>query len=91
MLAVTVGEVFSAYKANEARANATYKKQKLQVLFNVDEIEDQYVVQNLGFLESAHLRFSQDELVKFNVGDNTSRVCKLEGFELDILLRFDCR
>ena len=59
--------------------------------FNVDEIEDRYVIQNLGFLEEAQLRFDQEELIEFNIGDQANRICELDGFDLDIWLKFDCR
>ena len=90
-LTVTVEEIHKTYKANEARANATYKERLLDLYFSVDEIEDDYVRQDLGTFDSAQLKFSQDELIAFNVGDKTNRVCELEGFDLDTFLRFDCR
>ena len=90
-LVITVEEIYEAYQANEARANATYKRIKLDLHFNVDEVEDKYVIQELGFLDEAQLRFDQDELIQFNVGDSLNRICELDGFDLDTWLKFDCR
>ena len=90
-LIITVEDIYQAYQENEARANATYKGIKLNLHFNVDEIEDKYVIQNLGLLEEAQLRFDQEELIEFNVGDQANRICRLDGFDLDIWLKFDCR
>ena len=90
-LIITVEDIYQAYQENEARANATYKGIKLNLHFTVDEIEDRYVVQNFGFLVEAQLRFDQEELIKFNIGDQANRICELDGFDLDIWLKFDCR
>ena len=90
-LVINVEDIYQAYQENEARANATYKGIKLNLHFNVDEIEDKYVIQDLGFLEEAQLRFDQEELIEFNVGDQANRICELDGFDLDIWLKFDCR
>ena len=90
-LSVTVEEVYQAYEQNEARANATYKERPLNLSFRVDEIEDAYVAQELGFLASAHLEFNETDLIRFNIGDTGRRICELDGLLLDILLRFDCR
>ena len=90
-LVINVEDIYQAYQENEARANATYKGIKLNLHFNIDEIEDTYVIQSLGFLEEAQLRFDQEELIEFNIGDQATRICKLDGFDLDIWLKFDCR
>ena len=90
-LVISVEDIYQAYQENEARANATYKGIKLNLHFNVDEIEDRYVIQDLGFLEEAQLRFDQEELIEFNIGDQANRICELDGFDLDIWLKFDCR
>ncbi len=91
-LTVTVEDIYQAYQENEARANATYKEIKLNLHFYVDEIEDRYVIQDLaGFLDQAQLRFDQEELIRFNIGDRANRICELDGFDLDTWLRFDCR
>ena len=44
-----------------------------------------------AFMEEAQLRFDQEELIEFNIGDQGNRICELDGFELDIWLKFDCR
>ena len=90
-LVINVEDIYQAYQENEARANATYKGIKLNLHFNVDEIEDRYVIQNLDFLAEAQLRFDQEELIEFNIGDQANRICELDGFDLDIWLKFDCR
>ena len=90
-LVINVEDIYQAYQENEARANATYKGIKLNLHFNIDEIEDRYVIQSLGFLEEAQLRFDQEELIEFNIGDQANRICELDGFDLDIWLKFDCR
>ena len=91
-LVISVEEIYQAYQENEARANANYKKIKLNLHFKVDEVEDKYVIQELdGFLDQAQLRFDQDELVQFDIGDRTNRICELDGFDLDTWLKFDCR
>jgi hypothetical protein len=90
-LRVTVDEIYQEYEQNEARANATYKEMPLDLSFRVDEIEDDYVVQELGFIVSAQLKFDEDDLVSFNVGDTGRRICELEGLQLDLFLQFDCR
>ena len=92
-LDVSVSEIYQAYQENEARANVTYKDKSLNLSCSVDEIEDKYVIQNLdsiGFV-TAQLTFEQAELVQFNTGDSGTRICSLNGFELDLWLRFDCR
>ena len=90
-LVINVEDIYQAYQENEARANSTYKGIKLNLHFNVDEIEDKYVIQELGFLEEAQLRFDQEDLIEFNIGDQANWICELDGFELDIWLKFDCR
>ena len=90
-LVINVEDIYQAYQENEALANAAYKGIKLNLHFNVDEIEDKYVIQDLGLLEEAQLRFDQEELIEFNVGDQANRICRLDGFDLDIWLKFDCR
>ena len=90
-MAVTPIEVFNAYKANEARANATYKDQKLSVSFRVDEIEDDHVVPDLNDWDEAQFKFSQEELINFNIGESGTAFCELDGFEIDTFLKFDCR
>ena len=88
---VSVQDIYQAYQANEARANATYKGIKLNLSFTVGAIEDKYVIHSLGLIEEAQLRFDQEDLIKFNIGDRTSRICELDGFDLNIWLKFDCR
>ena len=90
-LVINVEDIYQAYQENEARANATYKGIKLNLHFNIDEIEDRYVIQSLGFLEEAQLQFDQEELIEFNIGDQGNRICELDGFDFDIWLKFDCR
>ncbi len=92
-LNITVERIYQAYQENEARANATYKEIDLNLQFTVDEIEDRYVIQNLDSigLVQAQLRFDQEDLIGFNIGDRTNRICELDGFDLDLWLKFDCR
>ena len=91
-LVVTVQEVYDAYQANEARANDTYKNRPLEVSFVVDEIEDDHVVQKLEeFFVEANLSFDKEFLITMEIGDTGTATCQLKGFELDFLLRFDCR
>ena len=91
-LEVTTGEIWNEYQANEARANQTYKERDLKVTFRVDEIEDDHVIEDLdGFLNKANLKFKQGELIRFDIGDTATAICRLEGLDLDIWLRFDCR
>ena len=91
-LEVTTGEIWNEYQANEARANQTYKERDLKVTFRVDEIEDDHVIEDLdGFLNKANLKFKQGELIRFDIGDTATSICRLEGLDLDIWLRFDCR
>ena len=84
-------QVFDEYQANEARANNTYKNRPLNVNFRVDEVEDTYVIQRLGFIDEAQLRFHQEQLVTFDIGDRASATCELDGFDFDTWLKFDCR
>ena len=91
LMEVTVIEVYREYKQNEARANHTYKDQVLRVSFQVDEVEDDHVVQELEHGDEANLKFSLEELLKFNKGDAGQAQCELEGFQFDFLLEFDCR
>ena len=88
---MSVTDIYEAYQENEAKANVTYKERPLNLHFTVDEIEAKYVRQELGFLTSAQLKFEEDELVNFTVGERTNRVCYLDGFQLDTFLAFDCR
>ena len=91
-LEVTTREIWNEYQANEARANQTYKERDLKVTFRVDEIEDDHVIEDLdGLLNKANLKFKQEELVRFDIGDTATAICRLEGLDLDTWLRFDCR
>ena len=92
-LNITVERIYRAYQENEARANATYKEINLNLQFTVDEIEDRYVIQNLDSigLVQAQMRFDQEDLIRFNIGDRANRICVLDGFDLDLWLKFDCR
>ena len=90
-LDVSVSEIFEAYQENEARANATYKNRLLNLSFEVDEIEDKYVVQEMDDWVDAQLKFEQSDLLVFNIGDRANRICELDGFQLDTFLEFDCR
>ena len=73
-LVITVEDIYQAYQENEARANATYKKIKLDLHFRVDEVEDKYVIQELdGFLAQAQLRFDQDDLIPVQRGRHAER------------------
>ena len=67
------------------------KESSWNLHFNIDEIEDRYVIQNLGFMVEAQLRFDQEELIEFNIGDQANRICELDGFDFDTWLKFDCR
>lgn len=67
-LAISVEDIYQAYQENEARANVTYKKIKLDLYFRVDEIEDRYVVQDLGPFDEAQLKFHEADLIAFNKG-----------------------
>ena len=92
-LNVTTWEIYEAYQMNEARANNDFKDRPLNLQYSVDEIEDKYVVQELGGfgLVQAQLEFREADLVRFNIGDTGQALCRLRGFDLDIWLRFDCR
>ena len=60
--------------------------------FVVDEIEDDHVVQKLEeFFVEANLSFDKEFLITMEIGDTGTATCQLKGFELDFLLRFDCR
>ncbi|MDE2939507.1 MAG: hypothetical protein OXR67_11445 [Chloroflexota bacterium] len=89
---VTTQDIYQAYQENEARANATYKNQKLELTFRVDEVEDKYVTEELDdWMASAQLEFSQADLITFNVGERVTAICELDGFEMDLWLAFDCK
>ena len=91
MLDVNVGTIYSAYLENEARANLEYKDRTLFLQFRVDEIEDRYVVQELGDSAEARLTFPMEVLVEYDVGESDQRECTLSGFDMDTYLEFDCK
>ena len=89
-LVVSIDEIWDAYAENEARANQTYKEKDLRLTFVIDEIEDDHVIVKRGFLDQTNLSFPKDELVKFNIGDSITAICRLEGLQLDTWLEFEC-
>ena len=94
-LGITVEDIYKAYWENEARANSTYKERPLDLEFEVDEIEDHYVIDRLDPLFNfqnvrAEMELPFEDLVKLERGDVVTRRCWLQGFVLNSRLDFDC-
>ncbi|MDE2780721.1 MAG: hypothetical protein OXI91_13750 [Chloroflexota bacterium] len=96
-LDVTTKEIYRAYQSNEARANVTYKNRRLNLEFKIHEVEDYYVIENLGpggdwgSEVTAELTFPVEDLIEFNTGEIHTRECTLNGFQMDSWIEFDCK